>query len=150
MSMVERAGACEAPFLADCWKAMLDELDMAPGGLVPDWHERLARFFADGIAEERQGWFVVRDEDGAPVACASAFISETSMIQIERIGTIGGVYVRPEHRRRGYARELTRAALDWAREHGCTLARLTAGQPAESLYRSMGFTQGRELILRLT
>lgn len=153
--MVDSAGPEEAPFLAHCWRAMLDELAAAPGatvprGFVPDWHERLVRFFIDGMAAGRQGWFVVRAEAGEPIACAGALILETSMVQVERIATIAGVYVDPAYRRKGLARRLTEATLQWAREHGCTLARLTAGEPAETLYRSMGFTPGRELILRLS
>lgn len=153
--MLDSARADEAPFLADCWKAMLDELAALPGatvprGFVPDWRDRLAGFFAAGLAEGRHGWFVARSADEKPVACAGALIAETSMIQVERIATIAGVYVEPAYRRRGLARRLTEAALEWARANGCTLARLTAGQPAEELYRAMGFTPGRELILPLS
>ena len=147
--MVDSARSDEAPFLADCWRAMLDELKMAPGGYQPNWRERLARFFADGIAGGQQAWFVVRNGEGTPVATAGVFIAETSMIQVDRIATIGGVYVSPAHRRNGLARRLTEAAIAWAREHGCTLVRLSASEPAETLYRSLGFTQGRELVLRL-
>lgn len=152
--VVDSARADEAPFLASCWKAMLDELAALPGatvprGFLPDWKERLASFFLAGMAEGRHGWFVARGESGSPVACAGALIAETSMIQVERIATIAGVYVDPAYRRRGLARGLTEAALEWARRNGCTLARLTAGQPAEALYRSMGFMPGRELILPL-
>ncbi|MBV8434017.1 MAG: GNAT family N-acetyltransferase, partial [Candidatus Eremiobacteraeota bacterium] len=57
--------------------------------------------------------------------------------------------VSPAHRRKGLARRLTEAAIAWAREHGCTLVRLSASEPAETLYRSLGFTRGRELVLRL-
>jgi GNAT superfamily N-acetyltransferase len=149
LSMVDSARSDEAPLLADCWRAMLDELKMSQAGFQPDWRGSLARFFAEGIDQGRQGWFVVRDSAGLPVACAGALIPETAMIQVERIATIGGVYVRPEYRRRGLARELTEAAIAWAREHGCTLVRLSASEPAESLYRSIGFTKGREMILRL-
>ncbi|HEY1976622.1 MAG TPA: GNAT family N-acetyltransferase [Candidatus Baltobacteraceae bacterium] len=148
--MVDSARADEAPFLADCWKAMLDELSMAPGGFVPDWRERLTRFFAEGMADGRHGWFVARDRDGAPFASAGALIAETSVIQARPMATIAGVYVRPAYRRRGVARELTEAAIAWARARHCTLVRLSASEPAETLYRNLGFERGRELVLRLT
>ncbi|HZY98031.1 MAG TPA: GNAT family N-acetyltransferase [Candidatus Baltobacteraceae bacterium] len=148
--MVDSASVPEAPFLADCWKAMLEELSMAPGGFVPDWRERLARFFAAGMKGGYHGWFVARDPDGTPFASAGALIAETSMIQVQRMATIAGVYVQPAHRRRGIARELTEAAIAWARRRSCTLVRLSASQPAEALYRDLGFTAGREMVLRLT
>jgi GNAT superfamily N-acetyltransferase len=148
--MLDSARPDEAPFLADCWKAMLDELGMAPGGFHAGWRERLAEFFAAGMAEGRQGWFVVRDSQGAPVACAGALIAETSMIQVQRMATVAGVYVKPQHRRQGAARRLTEACIAWARDHGCTLVRLSASEPAEALYRSMGFVPGRELVLPIS
>ncbi|HKE36356.1 MAG TPA: GNAT family N-acetyltransferase, partial [Candidatus Baltobacteraceae bacterium] len=150
VSMVDSAGVTEAPFLADCWKAMLEELCMAPGGFVPDWRERLTGFFAAGMEGGYHGWFVARDPGGTPFASAGALIAETSMIQLARIATIAGVYVQPAYRRRGVARELTEAAIAWARGRSCTLVRLSASEPAETLYRDLGFTPGREMVLRLT
>jgi aminoglycoside 6'-N-acetyltransferase I len=38
----------------------------------------------------------------------------------DRVGYLEGWWVDPEHRRRGVGRALVRAALDWAREQGCT------------------------------
>jgi GNAT superfamily N-acetyltransferase len=146
---VDSARQEEAPFLADCWRAMLDELNMAPGGFVEDWRGRLAAFFAGGMADQTQGWFVGRDPAGSPVASAGALIPETVMIMKPRLATIAGVYVAPPFRRQGLARRLTEAAIGWARERGCSLVRLSASEPAASLYRSMGFTRGRELVLRL-
>ena len=148
--MVDSAGAHEAPFLADCWRAMLDELEMVPGGFEPNWRDRLSRFFAIGIEGGSQGWFVAREPDGAPFASAGALIGETSLIQLHPIATIGGVYVQPGFRRQGVARRLTEAAIGWARERGCMLVRLSASEPAEALYRDLGFVAGRELVLRLT
>jgi ribosomal protein S18 acetylase RimI-like enzyme len=147
--MVDSARPEEAPFLAECWRAMLDELAMAPGGFVEDWRERLAAFFAAGMADGSQGWFVGRDPAGSPIASAGALIPETVMVMRPRLATIAGVYVLPAFRRRGLARRLTEAAIEWARAQGCTLVRLSASEPAQSLYRSLGFRPGRELILPL-
>jgi GNAT superfamily N-acetyltransferase len=147
--VVDSARRDEAPFLADCWRAMLEELHMAPGGFVPGWRERLVRFFAAGMEAGSQGWFVARGPGGAPFASAGVLIAETSMIQVQRMATIAGVYVDPAHRRNGTARRLTEAAIAWARERGCTLVRLSASEPAETLYRDLGFERGRELVLRL-
>ena len=36
------------------------------------------------------------------------------------VGYLEGIYVRPEYRRLGYARELLAACEQWAREQGCT------------------------------
>ena len=147
--VVDSARADEAPFLADCYKAMLDEAGLN-AGLRPDWHERLIRYFRQGMADDTQGWFVARGPGGVPYGSACAFLSETSAVHLRPWATLAGVYVKPEMRRRGTARSLTEAAIAWAREHDCALVRLTASEPAEALYRNMGFVPGRELILRLT
>ena len=145
---IRPALSADAPFLAGCWRAMLDELEMARAGLVPDWRERLERAFAAGMAEERHGWFVAQAPEG-PVGCAGVFFTETGLVQLDRIATIAGVYVAPASRRGGIARELTRRAIAWAKERGCVTVRLTAAERAEPLYRSLGFQDGRELVLKL-
>lgn len=147
--MVEAATPAEVPFLADCYKAMLDEAAIS-SGLRPDWRERLERYFCRGMDDGTQGWFVAREPGGSPYGCACAFLSETSVVLLRPWATLAGVYVKPEMRRRGTARALTVAAIGWARDRECGVVRLTASEPAESLYRSMGFMQGRELVLRLT
>src|SRR5579863_5761766 len=101
--MVVRAGPDQAPFLADCWKAMMDELGMAPGGLVSEWRESLTGYFAAGIAAGSQGWFVAQSPDGTLFGSAGALIGETSLIYLQPWATLAGVFVRPEHRRRGAA-----------------------------------------------
>ena len=128
---------------------MMDELSMAPGGLVPDWHDRLTAYFAAGIVSGTQGWFVARAADGTLFGSAGALVGETSLIYQYPLATLAGVYVRPEYRRRGAARALTAAAVDWARGRGCAAVRLIASEQAEPLYRGLGFTDGRELVLRL-
>ena len=147
--MVDSATAAQAPFVADCWKAMMDELGMAPGGLVPDWRDRLTGYFAAGIAAGSQAWFVARAADGTLFGSAGVLIGETSLIYVEPWATLAGVFVRPEYRRQGTARELTEAAIEWARRRGCAVVRLIASKQAEPLYRGLGFTDGRELVLRL-
>lgn len=57
-------------------------------------------------------------------------------------GTMVGVYnvhVRPEHRRQGYGRALTLAAIEAGRERGATAASLQASPMGEHLYASLGF-----------
>ena len=60
----------------------------------------------------------------------------------EKEGAICDVYVRPEHRRRGIASELYRAASEWFAAEGCDCEKLTvhAGNPASLLYEKWGFT----------
>lgn len=58
------------------------------------------------------------------------------------IGTIVLVATSPDHRRKGIARSLTLAALDWFRKAGCTWVEVgtqMANVPASRVYQSVGF-----------
>lgn len=60
----------------------------------------------------------------------------------DRVGEIKRMYVRPEHRQRGYARALLVAAEDRARELGYSALILETGEPqpeARALYESHGY-----------
>jgi hypothetical protein len=54
-------------------------------------------------------------------------------------GVIGNVVVRADYQRRGLARLLMRAALEWQRAKGVRTVWLDATQDGRSLYRSLGF-----------
>jgi GNAT superfamily N-acetyltransferase len=140
----------DAAFFADAWHAMMDELGMAPDGFVPDWRERLTAHFAAGIRDGSQGWFVAA-AGSLSVGSAAAFLARSVTVEIQylRGATIAGVYVVPEHRRAGLARELVTRAIQWARECGCRAVRLQASPLGERLYRSLGFEDGGELILKM-
>ena len=54
---------------------------------------------------------------------------------------IHAVYVAPEHRRSGVARQLVEEAFEWGRRKGCVEADLNVLQqsPARTLYEGLGF-----------
>ncbi len=140
----------DAAFLAESWRAMLDELRLAPGGFVPDWHERLTEHFAAGIADRSQGW-VVAIQGEERIGSAGAFVRSSVIgdVQRRRSAAVAGVYVLPAFRRNGVARRLVTAAIDWCRQRGCTEVRLQASEAAEPLYRALGFEDGSELVLKI-
>jgi GNAT superfamily N-acetyltransferase len=82
------------------------------------------------------GTFLVAYEEGQPVACAGVRALPDGAGEIKRM------YVVPDARGRGLARELLGALEDAARALGYTRLRLDTGakQPhAEALYRSAGY-----------
>lgn len=56
---------------------------------------------------------------------------------------LGGFVIAPEAQGRGVAREMTRAAALWARDHECTILELECrgGTKAEGAYRGLGFRE---------
>ncbi len=68
----------------------------------------------------------------------------------ERRGNILNVYTAPDYRRRGLARELMKAALDWCRENQIDTIILHSSPAGRTLYEEMGFAATNEMRLRLS
>ena len=77
------------------------------------------------------------------VGTAGGFIEQE--VKRSHIGHVVGVWVEPDYRRRGIARDLTLAAIDQLKEHpDVTLIQIAAtatNHGAITLYESMGFTR---------
>ena len=57
---------------------------------------------------------------------------------------IMNVYVRPDHRRRGIARQMMSVLLDEARDRGVTYISLDATESGKPLYKALGFDTNEE------
>jgi GNAT superfamily N-acetyltransferase len=62
---------------------------------------------------------------------------------------IQNVYVRPEFRRQGVARQIMRALLDWCRTKGFDSVSLHASTDGRPLYEELGFLPTNEMRLNL-
>src|SRR5260370_11523034 len=100
--------------------------------------ELLARFFReegfatpeaqiaknlDQMLEDAFCWCALATERGTPLAVVT--VSTTLYVEWGRLGEIGDLYVVPEHRRRGLARELVARANAWCLDHGCSAVSVT-------------------------
>jgi GNAT superfamily N-acetyltransferase len=92
------------------------------------------------------------DGEGRPVGV----VTVTTMLYVEwgRMAEVGDLYVLPEHRGRGIARALVRAAVDWSRGLGCSAVEVVTtpeGEAAHGLsrfYEALGFARtGRTIAL---
>ena len=66
-----------------------------------------------------------------------------------RRATILNVYVYPEFRRKGVARELMRTMIDWCREQGFAAVYLHSSEDGRPLYEALGFEPTTEMRLKL-
>lgn len=64
-------------------------------------------------------------------------------------GNILNVYVRPEDRRQGLARDLMKVALDWCAANRIDCVILHSSPAGRPLYESLGFTATNEMRLML-
>ena len=110
----------------------------------------LPSFLARAIgAGAYRGWLLTT-ADGAVVAGAGVQVRELT----PRLEVLAGpealvvnVFVEPSYRRRGLARQLMVAILDWCGAEGIGRIVLHPTDAARPLYESLGFTASGELIL---
>ena len=117
---------------------------------APGWRTRFAEFFREKQSRgDAQVFFAERD--GTPIGMAAFSVLDEYRAHAfgQPRGWVNSVYVVPDLRRRGIARELMLAGIEWLRRRGCVMARLRTSDAGESLYESLGFKRGREMELEL-
>jgi GNAT superfamily N-acetyltransferase len=138
------------PAFADMYARMIRECGLDGQGFVDDWHDRLVAYFTGELRRGAMALYLAK-VGGEIVGSAAVFINDgrTNQVLRDRVATIAGVFIEPAFRSRGIARALTESAVAWARGQGCASIRLSSSKDAEPLYRSLGFQDGRELVLKL-
>lgn len=137
----------DIPALVRLWYAMLEECGLLGSGVVDDWEARLAEHFERQMSGGHARWYIAQDGSGRIAGTAAAFLSSgRSNILKDLTATLAGIYVEPEFRKRGVARDLTRLAIAWCKERGCTRVRLTASADGRPLYESLGFVPATEMM----
>ena len=73
------------------------------------------------LASAREAAFLAVGDSGEAVGFAEVSTREyVDGCRTSPVGYLEGIYVRPEHRKRGVATELVRAGESWALARGCT------------------------------
>jgi aminoglycoside 6'-N-acetyltransferase I len=86
----------------------------------PEDHRAEIEAFFRGEMPEPLAVLLAQDERGEVVAFAELSIrSEVPGAPSGRVGYVEGLYVRPERRGLGIARQLLAASREWSREKGC-------------------------------
>lgn len=108
-----------------------------------EWWERGERLLRPLIAWDGGHLFIIRagalDLPLPEGTTPTTPIAVVGAVAAEATGVIGNVVVRADFQRRGLARLLMQAALDWQREKGVRTVWLDATVDGRSLYRSLGF-----------
>jgi GNAT superfamily N-acetyltransferase len=98
-----------------------------------------------------RGWLAVTG-DGRVAAGGGLIVHEwpaTPRSTDTQCAYILNVYTEPEYRRRGIARRIINAILDFCRIEGFHSVSLHASEQGRAMYVSMGFEQTNEMRLRL-
>ena len=145
---IRRATVEDAPVIARHRAAMFRDMGDASGDDVARI-ESASIFFLRQMMSERRflGWLAERQ--GEVVAGGGLVVSQL----LPRPGAVDGgaqalilnVYCEPEHRRRGLARALMAAMLEWCKRERIAKVVLHASQDGRPLYESLGFVQTNEM-----
>lgn len=109
---------------------------------APPYEEALAAIAAD----PNQALYIV-ELDGAPVGTFQLTFIPGIMRRGMWRGLIESVHVSPEHRNKGFGKQMMAWALERCRERGCGMAQLTSNKKrldAHRFYRTLGFEQSHE------
>lgn len=146
MPAIRTAALSDIPALVRAWYAMLDECDLLGSGVVEDWERRLTRHFEHQIDGGHARWFVAEEGGRVIGTCLATLSDGRSNILRDVSAMLAGIYVEPDHRGRGIARQLTEAAIAWCKDRGCVRVRLHASAMGRPLYESLGFGPATEMM----
>jgi len=148
--VVRPAGLAEIPIAAELRAAMAREMDNDWDVTHPGWRDGFVQFFHDKqAAGNAQLFYAEREGEIVAMAAFSVLDEYRATAFGQPRGWVNSVYVVPPLRRRGIAKELMIAGLDWLRRRGCVMARLRSSEEGRPLYELLGFVSGTEMELHL-
>jgi GNAT superfamily N-acetyltransferase len=154
--MLREATAQDADFVVASVRAMLHDMASYGGHVLADDDQitaRLSSHFWDSLEKEDHVCLLahLQGGNGDPIGMIEAsMVQPYDIFQAKAVLHIRSAYVMPGRRGQGVGRRLLEAVLEWGKERGCVEAELNTlvGNPARSLYKSMGF-EVFELEMRL-
>jgi GNAT superfamily N-acetyltransferase len=131
----------------EMWRDMGQRDEAALANMAERFRPWVLKHMAAG---DYRTWLV--EHAGETVAGAAAWVRERHPpvgSQHPQYVYVLNVYTEPAHRRRGLARALLTAIIEWAREAGHDTIDLTTSAEGEPLYASLGFVHVNEMRLLL-
>lgn len=153
---IRLATPADARLLATHRVAMFRDMGRTVPAIEPPLHNSCVEYFALALQSgEYVSWVAqLADPPHAPIGGAGVqfrpLLPRTDpsgrVLLIGKEGLVMNVYVEPEHRRRGIARRLMEALIDWAPRAGIVRLVLHAAPDGRPLYESLGFRASNEML----
>ena len=131
---------------AEAWLEL--RLALWPGERREEFAAEIATLLAD--AGETVN-LIARADDGETMGFAEAALRHDYVegCQTSPVAFLEGIYVTPEHRRKGVAAALIRAVEDWGRRCGCT--EFASDAPidnidSQTMHRALGFEETNRVV----
>jgi ribosomal protein S18 acetylase RimI-like enzyme len=141
----------EDSLIAQHFYQMWQDIGLSDEAINSDWLDITLEF----IKQARQDLFYkafVAEVDKVIVGSVSCQLfaglyPNILKAEYRKFGYIWGVYVEPIHRRQGIAKQLTKSAIAYLKEIGCTRVVLNASPSGKPVYSSLGFCEGNAMHL---
>ena len=150
MHTLRRATPDDAEVLAELRRRMFADIGWSEG-TGEDVVIATVEYFGPAVADGRYVAFIAED-GGAPIGTAGAVVTEVPPYAEDlsgRIPRVQGVYVVPECRRQGVARELFGRLLETLQAEGFRRVTLMATDEGRPLYEEFGFEPMPEMSVML-
>ena len=138
-----------APAAAEDAEAWLElRLALWPGERREEFAAEIAALLADpGDTVNLIAWA----EDGEALGFAEAALRRDYVegCSTSPVAFLEGIYVAPDHRRKGVAAALIRAVEDWGRQKGCTefaSDALLTNLDSHAMHRALGFEETNRVV----
>lgn len=148
---IRQINAEDLPSILDFRHRMMNESGTVDW-LREDWRTITAKIYT-GMYEDGTGVHFGAVVGTDIVATAGAMVKNDfpfMTFQTNRYGWVMDVYVLPEFRKQGLAKQLTLRTVEWLREHDVSIIRLLASRQASEtgMYHRLGFVETGEMVLR--
>ena len=148
---IRRASTADLELLVEHRRAMFQDMGYSDEAAMHAMSEKFRVWLLEHMdAGDYLAWLAIA-EDGTIAAGTGLWLMDwpPHMIGRGRRGNILNVYTQANFRRRGLARALMQATLDWCKQNGIDTIILHASSSGRSLYEQMGFATTNEMRLRL-
>ncbi|HZS98572.1 MAG TPA: GNAT family N-acetyltransferase [Terriglobales bacterium] len=148
---IRRASTADLETLIEHRRAMFQDMGYSDEAAMQAMSEKFRGWLLEHMnAGDYLAWLATAP-DGSTAAGTGLWLMDwpPHMIGRGRRGNILNVYTSANFRRRGLARALMQAALDWCKQNGIDTIILHASPSGRSLYESLGFAATNEMRLRL-
>jgi len=148
---IRRATADDIQTLVAHRRAMFVDMGYRDEGVLDAMAEKCHSWLLPRLnGEEYVAWLAIAP-DQSIAAGAGLWLMDwiPHMIGSGPRGNILNVYTAVDFRRRGLARELMKAAIEWCRSNGVDVVVLHASPDGRRMYESMGFRETNEMRMKL-
>jgi GNAT superfamily N-acetyltransferase len=149
--LIRQATPDDIPEILRQRRGMYEDMDYSDGEALSAMLSTCEPYLTTALANGSfQSWLALQKE--RVVAGGAVLINPwpSHPYDLEcRRATILNVYVYPDFRRKGIARQLMKTMIDWCRKEGFAAVYLHASQDGRPLYEALGFEPTSEMRLKL-